>query len=86
MLTISQSGPITSMLEGWKLLRSGLSIEPEQRYSPEGVAYLGCVVERTTSKLDNGRVATVITYNMERFISACVGKYCELAQVADLRA
>eukprot|EP00974_Lingulodinium_polyedra_P080686 7818235-Lingulodinium_polyedra.AAC.1 len=68
------------MPEGWKLLRSGLSIEPEQRYTPEGVTFLGCTVERTTSKLDEGRVATVITYNMERFISSCVDKYCELAQ------
>eukprot|EP00974_Lingulodinium_polyedra_P028886 2783320-Lingulodinium_polyedra.AAC.1 len=68
------------MPEGWKLLRSGVSIEPEQRYSPEGVAYFGCTVERTTSTLDRGRIATVIAYNMERFISSCVDKYCELAQ------
>eukprot|EP00974_Lingulodinium_polyedra_P075843 7346045-Lingulodinium_polyedra.AAC.1 len=60
------------MFEGWKLLRSGLSFEPEQRYSVQGVAYLGCTVERTTSTLDTGRGATVITYNMEHFISSCV--------------
>eukprot|EP00974_Lingulodinium_polyedra_P074769 7244375-Lingulodinium_polyedra.AAC.1 len=68
------------MPEGWKLLRSGLSIKPEQRYSPEGATYFARTVERTTSKLDKGRIATVIAYNMERVISSCVDKYCELAQ------
>eukprot|EP00974_Lingulodinium_polyedra_P070398 6812274-Lingulodinium_polyedra.AAC.1 len=61
------------MCEGWKWLRSGLPIEPEQRYSAQRVAYLGCTVERTTSTLDKGRVATVITYIVERFISSCAG-------------
>eukprot|EP00974_Lingulodinium_polyedra_P017112 1660129-Lingulodinium_polyedra.AAC.1 len=58
--TFKLPGPVISMPEGWKLLRSGLSIEPEQRYSLEGVAYFGCTVERTTSRLDKGRVAIVI--------------------------
>eukprot|EP00974_Lingulodinium_polyedra_P046969 4504908-Lingulodinium_polyedra.AAC.1 len=63
------------MLEGWKLLRPGLSIGPEQCSYPQGVAYLGCTVERTTSKLDKGRVATIVTYSMERSISLRVDKY-----------
>ena len=36
------SGPIKSLSQGWKLLRKGLSIEPEQRLGKEGVTYLGC--------------------------------------------
>eukprot|EP00974_Lingulodinium_polyedra_P076612 7415406-Lingulodinium_polyedra.AAC.1 len=61
------------MPEGWKLLRSGLSIEPEQRYFPQGATHLGCTVERSTSTLGAGRVAAVITYSVEQFISSCVG-------------
>ena len=50
------SGPIKSLPQGWKLLRKGLSIEPEQRLGKEGVTYLGCKIERTEAKLAGGAV------------------------------
>eukprot|EP00974_Lingulodinium_polyedra_P082491 7987016-Lingulodinium_polyedra.AAC.1 len=67
------------MAEGWRLLRSGLSIEPEQRYNERGTAYLGCTIERTSLALHGGQMATAITYNMEKFIDSCVDAYKELA-------
>eukprot|EP00969_Alexandrium_andersonii_P178421 7888685-Alexandrium_andersonii.AAC.1 len=66
------AGPYSSMAAGWELLRQGLSIEPEQHVNTAGVTYLGCKIEKTVSKLSGGRMATVITYNMEEFINSCV--------------
>eukprot|EP00969_Alexandrium_andersonii_P052878 2323494-Alexandrium_andersonii.AAC.1 len=45
------AGPYFSMAAGWKLLRQGLSIEPERRVNAAGIAYLGCKIEKTCSKL-----------------------------------
>ena len=75
------SGPEGSMRKGWKLLRTGLNIEPEARVGPEGRLYLGCSVERTDTKLAGGQMATVISYNMEKFLHSCVTRYLELAHI-----
>eukprot|EP00974_Lingulodinium_polyedra_P017211 1668440-Lingulodinium_polyedra.AAC.1 len=74
------SGPTGNLAEGWRLLRSGLSIEPEQRYTADGVTYLGCTIERTEFTLPGGQKGTAITYNMEKFVDSCVEAYRELAQ------
>ena len=66
------SGPIKYLPQGWKLLRQGLSIESEQRIGGEGISYLGCKIERTETTLAGGRLATVITYNMEEFVQSCM--------------
>ena len=47
----------------------------------EGRVYLGCSVERTVSVLSGGQQATVITYNMEKFLHSCVARYLELAHL-----
>eukprot|EP00974_Lingulodinium_polyedra_P057097 5492833-Lingulodinium_polyedra.AAC.1 len=60
------------MAQGWQLLRSGLSTEPEQRYTERGVAYLGCAIERASLTLTGGQMATAITYNMEKCTNSCV--------------
>eukprot|EP00974_Lingulodinium_polyedra_P047292 4537125-Lingulodinium_polyedra.AAC.1 len=73
------------MAQGWRFLGSGFSIEPEQRYTERGVAFLGCTIEQTSLKLIGRQMATDIAYNMEKFINSCVDAYKELAHVSDLK-
>eukprot|EP00974_Lingulodinium_polyedra_P027315 2637902-Lingulodinium_polyedra.AAC.1 len=68
------------MAQGWQILSSGLSVEPEQRYKEHGVAYLGCTIERTSLMLAGGQMAIASAYNMEIFINLCVDMYRMFAQ------
>ena len=67
------SGPRSNMTEGWRLLRKGLTIEPEK---PSGL-YLGCLHEIGQLRLPRSTplesesvqgphsgMATTVTYNM----------------------
>ena len=72
-------GPTTNLASGWVLLRKGLNIETEQRVGAEGVAFLGCRLERRSVRLKSGRLATVQVYNMQPFLETCVQRYLELA-------
>ena len=61
-------------LYGWKLLRQGLHIDPEQRIDEKGVVYLGCRHVVSSLKLPNGGMATTKTYDMEDFLKSCIDK------------
>eukprot|EP00969_Alexandrium_andersonii_P277126 12249470-Alexandrium_andersonii.AAC.1 len=52
------AGPAGSLADGWKLLRKGLSIEPEQRCDEDGATDLGCKITRGSTRLPGGRLAT----------------------------
>eukprot|EP00969_Alexandrium_andersonii_P277311 12257994-Alexandrium_andersonii.AAC.1 len=62
------AGPASAVAAGWKLRRKGLSIDPESRVDSSGVTYLRCKNEKTSSKLAEGRLATVVAYNIEEYI------------------
>ena len=68
-------GPRRTYLLGWKLLRQGLHIEPEQRVGDKGAVYLGCRHVVSIIKLPNGQTATTMTYDMEDFLQSCIDKY-----------
>ena len=55
-------GSKVNILVGWKLLRQGLHIEPEQRIDDEGAVYLGCRHVVSSMKLPNGGMATTMAY------------------------
>eukprot|EP00969_Alexandrium_andersonii_P273504 12088409-Alexandrium_andersonii.AAC.2 len=62
------AGPASSIAARRRLLWQGLSIEPEQRVDASGARYLGCKVEKISSKLaGGGRPATVVAYSTEEF-------------------
>ena len=69
------AGPTANLVEGWRLLRTHLSIEPAK---PIGL-YLGCHHDIQTVCHKDGTVVTVMQYNMEGFLQSCVGRYQELA-------
>eukprot|EP00969_Alexandrium_andersonii_P314904 13911925-Alexandrium_andersonii.AAC.1 len=73
------------MAVGRRLLRKGLSVEPDQRVDASGVAYLGYKVEKTSAKLAEGRLATVVAYDMEEFIKSRAARYSELSGNARAR-
>ena len=66
------AGPITSMDEGWRLLRLHLSTE---KAAPVGL-YLGCHHE-VTQPPGLTHPVTLMTYNMEDFLDSCVKRYEE---------
>eukprot|EP00969_Alexandrium_andersonii_P269448 11909283-Alexandrium_andersonii.AAC.1 len=72
------------MEAGWRLLRKGLSIEPEQRIDASGTTYLEGQVEKTPARLSGGRMATIVAYSVEELINSCVVCYSELS--GNLRA
>ncbi|MFM7978520.1 MAG: reverse transcriptase domain-containing protein, partial [Candidatus Fonsibacter sp.] len=59
------AGPKNNILAGWKTLREGLHIEPEQRVDDKGAVYLGCRHIISSLKLASGHVVTTMTYDME---------------------
>ena len=52
------AGPREHLAEGWRLLRTGLSIEPERGAG----LYLGCNTLRKNFRLPDGRLATAVEY------------------------
>ncbi|MFM7983214.1 MAG: hypothetical protein ACKPKO_28230, partial [Candidatus Fonsibacter sp.] len=50
------AGPKNNILVGWKILREGLHIEPEQRVDDKGAVYLGCRHAISSLKLASGHV------------------------------
>ncbi|MFM7978236.1 MAG: hypothetical protein ACKPKO_02880, partial [Candidatus Fonsibacter sp.] len=69
------AGPKNSIQEGWRRLREGLHIEPEQRIDARRAVYLGCRHIVTALKLASGGVVTTMTYNMEDFLRSCIDRY-----------
>ena len=58
------AGPTANLAEGWRLLRSHLSIEPAK---PIGL-YLGCHHDIQPVCHTDGTVVKVMPYNMEEFL------------------
>ena len=54
---------------GWKILRQGLHMEPEQRVNAVGALYLGCRHIVATVRLLAGITATTMTYDIEESFS-----------------
>ncbi len=69
------AGPEANMKAGWKLLRKGLSIEPESTVS----LYLGCHHTLGTTALPDGHVVRSMTYDMSDVLQSCVDVYVTLA-------
>ena len=67
------------MAERWKLLRQGLSIEPEARVGPQCVQYLGCRHIQEAGNMHDGGLATAMVYDMGDFMQQCVDKPKSLA-------
>ena len=71
-------GPKSNITIGCKMLRQGLSIEPEQRIDAKRQVYSGCQLLVTSIKLPTGGMATAMPYNMENFLETCISRYLEL--------
>ncbi len=69
------AGPKVHIKHGWSLLRKGLVIEPEKPID----LYLGCNHMRGERLLQTGIKVTTMTYDMEKFLKACVDLYLQLA-------
>ena len=63
---------------GWKILRQGLNIEPEQRVNAVGAVYLGCRHIVATIRLRVGVTATTMAYDMEDCLKSCSARYREV--------
>ena len=79
------AGPNENMTEGWAQLRKYLGIEDEVEVGAEGTSYLGCRQARYPKRLPHGGMATVMEWDMDKFLDSCLDKYKELAQVKDVR-
>ena len=69
------AGLKANMSHGWKILRQGLHIEPEQRIAGAGAVYLGCKHIVNSVRLPTGAVVTTMTYDMEDFLKSCIERY-----------
>ena len=79
------SGPEGNLKAGSTKLRAQLSIEGEVPLDKSGATFLGCRQIRTTRRMPDGSLATVMEYDMEEFLLSCIEKYKELAGVKDVR-
>ena len=68
------SGPKDKLAEGWKILSDVIDLDDP--HDPD--LYLGCVHRYHTLTLDD-RTYSVVEYDHEHFLSACVDLYLELA-------
>jgi hypothetical protein len=71
------AGLKANISHGWKILRQGLHIDPEQRITLSGVVYLGCRHIVASIRLLVGVTATTMTYDMEDFLKPCIARYRE---------
>jgi hypothetical protein len=69
------AGSKANITQGWKILRQGLHIEPEQQIASAGAVYLGCKHIVDSVKLPTGAVVTTMTYDMEDFLKSCIERY-----------
>ena len=69
------AGPEGNLVEGWKMLRSLLNIEPETDLG----MYLGCTLRKGESRLKDGTRVSTMTYDMESFLEQCIERYKEVA-------
>ena len=69
------AGPERNLVEGWKMLRSLLNIEPETDLG----MYLGCTLRKGESRLKDGTRVSTMTYDMESFLEQCIKRYKEVA-------
>ena len=78
------AGPISILPVGLKLLRQGLSIEPERRFDAKGQVYRRCRQAVTSIKLPHGGLATAMAYDMWVFLKTCVSRCLEAAGPNDV--
>ncbi len=69
------AGPIGAMKQGWDLIGKGLRVDPPGPASH----FLGCTHDFQTIRVP-GKVTpvTVVSYDLESFMKACVERYLEL--------
>ena len=60
--------------------RKGFATEFESRIGDKQLAVLGCSQSCFILMLEYGRMATVMSNDVEEFLESCVSKYCELAK------
>ena len=77
----NMAGPTDNIEMGWKLIRQGLDLDDP---TPVGKC-LGCSPKESTCKLENGRVARVMEYDMTKFMGSCVGAYRAACGQPDLK-
>ena len=70
------AGPTENLAEGWKLLKQGIKMDDPAPLD----RYLGCHQRIANQEVD-GQMVRSITYDMSDFLSSCVDRYLELAQV-----
>ena len=70
------AGLKANISHGWKILRQGLHIEPEQRITVAGAVYLGCKHIVNSVRLPTGAAVTTMTYDMEDFLKVV---YCAIS-------
>ena len=75
------SGPEKTSKQAWTLLRQGFVIELESRIGGKEIVYLGCTQRCFSLMLASGRIATVMSYDVEEFLESCVAKYCGFAKI-----
>jgi hypothetical protein len=71
---LKMAGPKENLAKGWAMLRSKLKIEPETGLG----LYLGCLLNKGSSKLHNGTSVSTMTYDMEGLLKLSVERYLEI--------
>ena len=69
------AGPVKSLDEGWKRIRSVINMEPQEKAH----LYLGCIHEKFTETIPGVGEVTGIRYNMESYLSQIVSDYEDIA-------
>ena len=70
------AGLKSNIFVGWKSLRQGLHIQPEQRINDKVAVYVGCRHNVSYVKLPQGGTATTMTYDMQDFLQSGIARYC----------